>query len=189
MAIRELVAAAAGVLSYAVYFHRGEHDMWAVTYIQLSATSLVGVIVALVKLFSWPVLSAILATCTTFGSFLLGAVVGTFVYRIWLNPLNKFPGPYPARLLAVWLSAHAHNKDLYLKIEGLHKKYGKYVRLGPNDLSISDPNLHDVAYGKNSWPKGPWYVNRHCSRYPDKCLSNQTQVRWQQTIRQHAHHP
>ncbi|KAK5170690.1 uncharacterized protein LTR77_005280 [Saxophila tyrrhenica] len=152
-----LAAGAAGVLSHVLYFHRGEHHMWAPTYIQLFSVSLVGSIVALTKLSNWPLSAAITTTSATFGSFFFGAFASLLVYRIFLNPLNKFPGPWQGRITQMWMAMHTKNMDLYLKNEALHKKYGKYVRVGPNVLSISDPDVYDAAFGKHVWAKAEWY--------------------------------
>lgn len=61
--------------------------------------------------------------------------------------LRHVPGPFLAkftdlwRLLVVW---RRDSHDTYLK---LHKQYGDLVRLGPNNVSISKPDLIPSIYG------------------------------------------
>ncbi|KAF2177276.1 cytochrome P450, partial [Zopfia rhizophila CBS 207.26] len=41
----------------------------------------------------------------------------------------------------------------------LHQKYGRYVRIGPNDLSVVDPDSMNVVLGPNSkCTKSAWYM-------------------------------
>ncbi len=65
--------------------------------------------------------------------------------------LNKFNGPFVAsfsNLWRLWYARGSSQKQLYVEI---HRKYGEsdIVRLGPNELSFSDPQaIHDI-YGPN----------------------------------------
>lgn len=61
------------------------------------------------------------------------------VYRRFLHPLRHFPGP---QLAAITQHYHRYavargNNHLYL--DRLHAIYGEYVRIGPNLLSVADP--------------------------------------------------
>lgn len=94
------------------------------------------------------------------GSFLFGLYGTLLTWRAFLNPLNKFPGPWAARLGNLYFSLNVTNSDAYYKLLALHKKYGRIVRIGSNDLSITDPNIMEEAYGRNSRvTKGWWYDN------------------------------
>jgi hypothetical protein len=40
----------------------------------------------------------------------------------------------------------------------LHSKYGKVVRIAPNEVSVGDPEAVKIIYGAQSkFPKGKWY--------------------------------
>lgn len=55
--------------------------------------------------------------------------VGLVVYRLFLSPLAKFPGPKLAALTRkyeYYYEAHLNYEYLW-KIKQLHKKYGKHV--------------------------------------------------------------
>ncbi|KAI1012037.1 hypothetical protein LB503_004775 [Fusarium chuoi] len=58
--------------------------------------------------------------------------------RLLFSPLRHVPGPSSTKLTgaAVWLST-IQGRRVY-KLEELHKKYGPVVRIGPNEVSISD---------------------------------------------------
>lgn len=74
-------------------------------------------------------------------------IAGAF-YRLVFHPLAKYPGPLIG-CLTDWYSAYwlVHG-GRHLNFHNQHKKYGKYVRYGPNRLSINSVgasrDLHDV---------------------------------------------
>jgi hypothetical protein len=93
-------------------------------------------------------------------AFLSGLLTSLLTYRIFLSPLNKFPGHILSRVTNLWLSfgvigksSHAH-----FKVQKLHEEYGDFVRVGSNDLSIIDPRAVDIIYGHSSaCRKSGWY--------------------------------
>ncbi|KAK6075439.1 hypothetical protein SCUP515_05872 [Seiridium cupressi] len=78
---------------------------------------------------------------------LFGCLLATFyIYRRW-SRLRHIPGPALASVTniprLIWArSGRAHA----IHIE-LHQKYGKFVRLGPNSVSICDPSAVSQIYG------------------------------------------
>lgn len=75
------------------------------------------------------------------------------------------------------------NKDAYLQFEALHKEYGKYVRLGPNALSITDADVLETAFSHDTqFRKAEWYDNAkpfdslHTTR--DKALHDRRRRLW-----------
>ena len=155
-----LAAALVGVASHILYFHHGEHHLWATTYIQTFVASFVASVVALTKLYEFSTSAALSATFAVAASYLIGTWTSLIVYRVWLSPLNEFPGPWQAKISGLWIMSKLGKKDGYLQFEALHKKYGKYVRTGADVLSISDPDLHEAAYAPNThFRKSEWYDN------------------------------
>ncbi|KAK2798823.1 hypothetical protein FQN50_008684 [Emmonsiellopsis sp. PD_5] len=70
------------------------------------------------------------------------------IYRLYISPLSKFPGP---RLAAatLWYEFYydAVLKGRYtFKIKELHKKYGPIIRISPYELHIDDPEYYHVLY-------------------------------------------
>ena len=91
------------------------------------------------------------------GSFVWSAlylVVSLFLWSTVNSPLKVFPGPVLAgftNLWRLWDVYRGRNGETHLK---LHRKHGSVVRLGPNVLSLSDPNLINRVYTtKSAWNK------------------------------------
>ncbi|KAK8876904.1 cytochrome p450 3a17 [Apiospora arundinis] len=71
--------------------------------------------------------------------------IGTIIYRLWLHPLAKVPGPKYMAVSDVpgqWISYI--NLDMVRQATVLHRKYGPIVRIGPDRLAIE---------GSISWPE------------------------------------
>lgn len=65
-------------------------------------------------------------------------VVRFFVQR-YNSPLRSYPGPFIASGTRLWkLLSVASGKTEHTRIN-LHRKYGRVVRLGPNELSFASP--------------------------------------------------
>lgn len=151
-------AAVLGQALYIGYFHRFECHLYAMRYLQLFTLSCVGGIVALINLHGQSFSEAASLTASIAGSFLAGIYGSLTIYRLFLNPLNKFPGPYWARLGNIYMSLHFRNSDAYYKLQALHDQHGRIVRIGSNDLSITHPSIMDAVYGRHSTcSKGWWY--------------------------------
>ncbi|GJE93716.1 cytochrome P450 monooxygenase [Phanerochaete sordida] len=69
---------------------------------------------------------------------------------LWLadpHGIRSYPGPLLAHFSDLWLgyiAAQGHRSEV---VHDLHKKHGKFVRIAPNHLSISDPDALQVVYG------------------------------------------
>lgn len=85
----------------------------------------------------------------------LGLLVATrLVWDIFLSPLRAIPGPILAKSTDFWRALHTYRGRVDLKHVELHRKYGTAVRVGPNCVSISDPNLIRTIYStRNPWKK------------------------------------
>ncbi|OBT77934.1 hypothetical protein VF21_04356 [Pseudogymnoascus sp. 05NY08] len=83
------------------------------------------------------------------------------IYRLFLSPLSKFPGPKIAALTS-WYELYY---DLILggkytfKLIELHKQYGPIIRITPFELHISDPEFYDEVYASSA-------SNRKRNKYP-----------------------
>lgn len=81
-------------------------------------------------------------------------------YRVFFHPLRAYPGPLGARL-SKWYTVkkvidtkwHWHRVQ-----QGLQKEYGDYVRTGPRELTIFDPEAIQAILGfQSKTSKGPFY--------------------------------
>ncbi|KIW01726.1 uncharacterized protein PV09_06903 [Verruconis gallopava] len=78
------------------------------------------------------------------------------IYRLYLHPLAKFPGPPAAAATRLWKGYIECGLRISFChfLEELHRKYGEVVRIGPNELHFSNPQAyHDIYNNKNRWDK------------------------------------
>ncbi|CAI6312040.1 unnamed protein product [Periconia digitata] len=66
-----------------------------------------------------------------------GALLVLIVYRLFLHPYAKYPGPFLAKLTSWYSIYHVYKGDLHTDIYRCHEKYGDRVRYGPNRLLIN----------------------------------------------------
>lgn len=173
----------AGTLSYWLYFHRFEVHLLGLRILNTFLGCSIALAITLSKAYSYTTAQALATTLAISSSFLIGAYGNCLIFRLFLNPLNKFPGPFAARISSMWWPTQLGNSDGYYWLLEQHQKHGKYVRVGSNDLSIIDPDIMELAYGhKSRVTKAPWYDNdypltsMHTSR--DKGLHDRRRRVW-----------
>ncbi|KAI3336999.1 cytochrome P450 family protein [Xylariaceae sp. AK1471] len=95
------------------------------------------------------------------GSLVAVLVAGACAYTIYqcvLSPLAAFPGPLAAKLAKSWRSYSHYRGNFHRDLVDLHERYGPVVRIGPNELSVGDPEAFRKIYSiSNAFPKGPSY--------------------------------
>jgi hypothetical protein len=87
---------------------------------------------------SWPTVAA---------SFVL-YVAGLYIYRLFLHPLAKFPGPKLAAI-STWYEYYwdgIHRGQYIFRIKEMHERYGPIVRITPEELHINDPEWIPELY-------------------------------------------
>ncbi|KAI1430777.1 cytochrome P450 [Xylaria sp. CBS 124048] len=93
----------------------------------------------------------------------IGSLTHLILSRLFLSPLSSIPGPKLAAL-TYWYECYydiVKPAQFVFKIKELHQKYGPVVRIGPNDVSISDPDFIDDIYASrpgHKRDKNPKYV-------------------------------
>lgn len=89
---------------------------------------------------------------------LLFSLVGKWVYRLFLHPLAKVPGPKLAASTSLWLAYHTYIGDEATTVFYLHRKYGPVVRVGPNEIDISKADaIEEIYLSRGGFPKTPAY--------------------------------
>ncbi|KAI9465313.1 cytochrome P450 monooxygenase pc-bph [Lactarius psammicola] len=71
----------------------------------------------------------------------------------WLvdpHGLRSFPGPWLAHFSDLWLGRVARRGHRSEVVHELHEKYGTFVRIAPNHLSIANPAAVPIIYGYGS---------------------------------------
>ncbi|KAL2827741.1 cytochrome P450 [Aspergillus cavernicola] len=97
--------------------------------------------------------------------YLLLAVAG---YTVFLHPvvtylldkknLRQYPSPSIASFSALWRLSQIFQNTHFKSISDAHQRYGTHVRIGPTQLSISDPRAMNDIYGHGAnFPKDEFY--------------------------------
>ncbi|KAI0265058.1 high nitrogen upregulated cytochrome P450 monooxygenase 2 [Gloeopeniophorella convolvens] len=88
-------------------------------------------------------------------------ILYTTAYRLspW-HPLAQYPGPILARLSKFYFAAICAGGKQHLRYRELHERYGNYVRVGPNELSIRDAAAISPVLGAGGLQKGSFWDHR-----------------------------
>lgn len=176
---------AAGVASHVFFFKVGERHLYPLRYPQ--AFLLACIVVTVVQShYGHLQLSSAVAHTARYASLYLAGLYGSLVvYRLFFNPLNKIaPRPYWSRLSKFDFVRRAGlERNSHQILESLHRRHGNFVRVGPNDVSITHPDGIEVVFGtKSSCGKAPWYdldfpnVSMHTTR--DKAMHDRRRRIW-----------
>ncbi|KAF8499897.1 cytochrome P450 monooxygenase [Hysterangium stoloniferum] len=80
---------------------------------------------------------------------------------LWLRDdhgIRDIPGPGLAALSDAWLAYWAAQGCRSEHVHEVHKKYGKFLRIAPNHVSISEPDALQIVYGHgNGTMKSDFY--------------------------------
>lgn len=156
-----LIATGFGVATHVFYFHGRERHLHPHRYLQICVIFfLVGTAATkYVNREGGTMAFAMQETSKIAGSYIAGIYLSLTIFRLFLNPLNKFPGRPLSRLSALDHSFRVgQNKDMYLKLYQSHRELGKFVRTGPHDLSVTHPDVIRVALSAQAvCGKAPWY--------------------------------
>ncbi len=77
---------------------------------------------------------------------LLAYTISIVLYSLYFHPLSKIPGPFLARISTLWSRVGNFQGRKSERIHHAHSKYGPVVRVGPNELSFSDPSAVREIY-------------------------------------------
>ncbi|KAL1632679.1 hypothetical protein SLS56_003376 [Neofusicoccum ribis] len=87
-------------------------------------------------------------------------LVATFAaWRYYFHPLRRIPGPFLAKFTDALRFFDTAGGRTELTHRLLHAKYGPVVRIGPNTVSLSDPECIKLIYSnKANFPKSDFYA-------------------------------
>ena len=152
------VAVVAGVGSHLFYFHHGEHFLFPQRYVKFYLAIMIAITYPVMYLNQLHWVDAFAITGSYAVVYFSGIFASLLVYRIFYNPLNKIPGPYMAKVTKFAMSARNLKFDACKQLLKLHERHGQYVRIGPNDLSVTDPEAVQTVLGPQSkCTKAPGY--------------------------------
>ncbi|KAI7537712.1 benzoate 4-monooxygenase cytochrome-like protein P450 [Hortaea werneckii] len=85
-------------------------------------------------------------------------IAAKLAYDAFTSPLSSFPGPFAAKITDIYRALKTARGDIDSTHRKWHEEYGSAVRIGPNTVSFSDPDLIKVIYStKNAWRKSDMY--------------------------------
>ncbi|KAK3951370.1 cytochrome P450, partial [Pseudoneurospora amorphoporcata] len=96
---------------------------------------------------------------------LIAIIITTSLYRLYLHPLARVPGPRLAALSNTWHAYHARNGRMYTLGKTLHKRYGPVVRVGPDELWVDGREAFKTIYSAGSgFEKSHFYLSTALSK-------------------------
>lgn len=75
------------------------------------------------------------------------SLISYVLYIRFYSSLAKVPGPFWASLSRWWLVFFSDKGNMHRLYPRLHEKYGKLVRVGPNEVSVADLDAIQMIYG------------------------------------------
>lgn len=85
-------------------------------------------------------------------------ILSFLYFRAFGGPLGQIPGPLDARFSRLWMIQHSWQGDMHKRMIELHKRYGKLVRTGPNEVSVADLSAIKKMYTAGTkFSKSNWY--------------------------------
>lgn len=63
------------------------------------------------------------------------------------SALRSIPGPWPAAFSNLWLLYESRRARRSLTVDEAHRRYGKFVRIQPNHVSVADDAHIQTIYG------------------------------------------
>jgi cytochrome P450 len=85
-------------------------------------------------------------------------ISGLLIYRLTIHPLAKYPGPLLAKITDWYDVYYAMKGNRYLEHWRCHERYGDYVRVAPNTLSVNTATgLKDIYGPRANARKSDWY--------------------------------
>ena len=83
--------------------------------------------------------------------------IGLIIYNVFFHPLSKYPGPILAAATPIPFAYRVFNGRGVDWLQYLHERYGKVVRVRPNELSFADSTAwHDIFSNRPLLPKPSW---------------------------------
>ncbi|KAA8642750.1 cytochrome P450 [Aspergillus tanneri] len=100
------------------------------------------------------------------------------LYRLYLCPQAKFPGPKLAAL-TYWYEVYYDivskngGGQFTFEIKRMHEKYGPVVRINPTELHVDDPNYYNEIYCNSTSARPIDKIEKHKYRFniPDATFS------------------
>ena len=129
---KPILAAAIGIASHNLLFIHGEWHMQAPRLLRIYLVLTLFTCVEELRYSSGSAAERLGSALLIVGLYALSLLASLVVYRTIFHRLRNFPGPFWARISKFWhvgrcISTYSQN---HIILDGLHKKYGNFVRTG-----------------------------------------------------------
>ncbi|KAL6245801.1 hypothetical protein RBB50_006954 [Rhinocladiella similis] len=81
---------------------------------------------------------------------IIGNAIIKTIYNIFFHPLAPVPGPWLARIFRSYMTPAQAGLHRAQTLRSLHDKYGPVVRIGTNEVSISDWSVYRTIYSQKT---------------------------------------
>ncbi|KAJ8123663.1 hypothetical protein ONZ43_g442 [Nemania bipapillata] len=151
-----------GVTSHLAFFRVGEHHLYSSRYVLAAITAFVLSIFIHSYFFQLSSRIATFRTLVIASSYFGGLYSSLVLFRVFFHPLRNFPGPLGCKVSSAWFATYTRKQDAFRQLLKLHQKYGQFLQIGSNDLSIAHPRAVQAIYGLDSkCRKADWYDLTH----------------------------
>ena len=155
-----ILSASLGMLSHLCIFIRGEHHLRSPLLFRLYSTVAALLVLSEILIHPSNLSSAFRASSLLIASYATALFTSMTVYRVFFHRLRHFPGPRLAAVSKLYHVSQVLDAKQYLFLDKLREQYGDYVRTGPNELTIYNPNAVPLIHGSESpCTKADWYDN------------------------------
>ena len=153
-----IVPAVLGVLSHLGIFMNGEWHIQAPTVFKCHIAVFVSMVFGGVALGDASLFASVWTTATAMTIYISAVLTSMTIYRIFFHRLRHYPGPRMAGITKFWHVYHCATSQNHLLLDRLHDEYGDFVRTGPEELTVFDPEVLQAVDGPgNSCSKAVWY--------------------------------
>ncbi|KAF6830293.1 L-ornithine-N5-monooxygenase [Colletotrichum plurivorum] len=139
------LAAVVGLLSHWTYFIRGARSMDVVNIVTFHLLAL-GLLL-LKTISSLGFYDGLITYFAISGSYFAALFASIGVYRLFFHPLRRFPGPFQAKVTKLYIPWINLDWKLHEHYLDMHQKYGDFVRVGPNDISVVNLDAFNKLHG------------------------------------------
>lgn len=153
-----ITSSVAGVTSHLAFFRIGEHHLNSGRYVLTAIAAFAVSSIVQSYFFQLPSRDAAIRSLAIAAGYFGGLYSSLLIYRVVIHPLRRFPGPFGCKVSSAWFATYVSRQDAYRQLQRLHNKYGYFLRIGSNDLSIAHPKAVQAIYGSGSkCRKADWY--------------------------------
>lgn len=157
------IALALGVLSHIFYFRSGEHQFLVTFYLRLVLITPLALAMSLSYLLQQRFLGQLRLVVIAELQYIIGVYLTMVFYRVSpLHRLSVYPGPLAYRVSKLAHAYQNRNFKNYQNLYSTHQTYGDYVRTGPSELSIIDPDaIEPILASSSNCKRAAWYAMAH----------------------------